>query len=60
VTTIEESKDLDNMKIEEFVGSLLTYEFFLPPVKKAKPSLSMLQKVKVKILLKKNLMMRMI
>jgi hypothetical protein len=48
------------MKIEEFVGSLLTYEFFLPPVKKAKPSLSMLQKVKVKILLKKNLMMRMI
>jgi len=36
VTTIEESKDLDNMKIEELVGSLLTYEFSLPPFKKAK------------------------
>jgi hypothetical protein len=36
VTKIKESKDLDNMKIEELVGSLLTYEFSLPPVKKAK------------------------
>jgi TFIIF-interacting CTD phosphatase-like protein len=36
VTTIEESKDLDNTKIEELVGSLLTYEFSLPPVKKVK------------------------
>jgi hypothetical protein len=36
VTTIEESKDLDNMKIEELIGSLLTYEFSLPPVKIAK------------------------
>jgi hypothetical protein len=36
VTTIEESKDLDNMKIEELVGSLLTYELSLPPIKKAK------------------------
>jgi hypothetical protein len=25
VTTIEESKDLDNMKIEELVGSIQTY-----------------------------------
>jgi hypothetical protein len=36
VTTIEESKDLNEMKIEEFVGSLQTYEYSLPPVKKAK------------------------
>jgi hypothetical protein len=36
VTTIEESKDLDEMKIEELVGSLQTYEYSLPPVKMAK------------------------
>jgi hypothetical protein len=36
VTTIEESKDLEQMKIEELVGSLQTYELSLPPVKKLK------------------------
>jgi hypothetical protein len=36
VTTIEESKDLEEMKIEELLGSLQTYEYSLPPVKKAK------------------------
>jgi len=36
VTSIEESKDLDEMKVEELVGSLLTYELTLPPVKKNK------------------------
>jgi hypothetical protein len=36
VTTIEESNDLESMKIEEFVGSLQTYEYSLPPVRKAK------------------------
>jgi len=36
VTTIEERKDVDNMKIEELVGSLLTYKLSLPPVKKTK------------------------
>jgi hypothetical protein len=36
VTTIEESKDIEEMKIEELVGSLQTYELSLPPVKKLK------------------------
>jgi len=36
VTVIEESKDLEEMKIEELVGSLQTYELSLPPVKKLK------------------------
>jgi hypothetical protein len=36
VTSIEESKDLEEMKIEELVGSLQTYELSLPPVKKLK------------------------
>jgi hypothetical protein len=36
VTTIEESKDIEEMKIEELVGSLQTYELSLPPVKNLK------------------------
>jgi hypothetical protein len=36
VTTIEESKDLEELKIEELVGSLQTYKLSLPPVKKLK------------------------
>jgi hypothetical protein len=36
VTTIKESKDLEEMKIEELVGSLQTYELSLLPVKKVK------------------------
>jgi hypothetical protein len=36
VTSIEESKDLDSVKIEKLVGSLQTYEYSLPSIKKAK------------------------
>jgi hypothetical protein len=36
VTTIEESKDLEEMKIEELVGSFQTYELSLPLVNKVK------------------------
>jgi hypothetical protein len=36
VTSIEESNDVDSMKIEELVGSFQTYEYSLPLVKKAK------------------------
>jgi len=36
VTTIEENKDLEEMKIEELMGSLQTFELSLPPVKKVK------------------------
>jgi len=36
VTTIEESKDLEETKIEELMGSLQTYKLSLPPVKKVK------------------------
>jgi uncharacterized coiled-coil DUF342 family protein len=30
VTTIDKSKDLESMKVEELVGSLQTYEYSLP------------------------------
>jgi RNA-binding protein YhbY len=36
VTTIEESNDLEEMKIDELVGSLQIYQLSLPPVKKVK------------------------
>jgi hypothetical protein len=36
VTTIEENNDLDNMRIKELFGSLQTYEFSLPPLRKTK------------------------
>lgn len=36
VTTIEESIDLDNMRIEELLGSLQTYEYSFPQQNKNK------------------------
>ena len=36
VITIEESKDLDDIKVQELIGSLQTYELSLPSQKKSK------------------------
>ena len=36
VTTIEERKDLDEIKIQELIGSLQTYELSLPSKRKSK------------------------
>ena len=36
VTAIEESKDLDEIKIQELIGSLQTYELGLPSHKPSK------------------------
>ena len=36
VTAIEESKDLDDIKVQELVGSLQTYEILLPNQRKSK------------------------
>ena len=36
VTAIEESKDLDDVKVQELIGSLQTYEFSLPNQRKRK------------------------
>jgi hypothetical protein len=49
VTIIEESKDLEEMKIEEFVGSFQTYELSLPPVKNLKTIALKVSKKKVEV-----------
>jgi hypothetical protein len=49
VTTIEESKDLEEMKIKELVGSLQTYEYSLPLVKKEKTIALTLSKKKTSV-----------
>ena len=35
VTTVEESKDLDEIKVQELIGSLQTYELSLPNQRRA-------------------------
>ena len=37
MTAIEESKDLNEIKVQELIGSLQTYEFSLPNQRKSKP-----------------------
>jgi hypothetical protein len=49
VTTIKESKDLEEMKIEELVGSLQTYELSLSPVKNVKTIFLKASKKKVRV-----------
>jgi hypothetical protein len=49
VTTIEESKDLEEMKIEELVGSLQTYELSQHPIKKVKTIALKASKKKAKV-----------
>ena len=36
ITAIEESKDLDEIKVQELIGSLQTYELSLPSQRKCK------------------------
>ena len=36
MTTIEESKDLNEIKVQELIGSLQTYELTLPSQRKSK------------------------
>jgi hypothetical protein len=50
VTTIEESKDLESMKIEELVVSLQTYEYSLPSFKKANAIALKASKKKTRVL----------
>jgi hypothetical protein len=49
VTTIEESKDSEEMKIGELVGSLQTYELSLPPIKKVNTIAFKASKKKAKV-----------
>jgi ribosomal protein L12E/L44/L45/RPP1/RPP2 len=54
VTTFEESKDLEEINIEELVGSLQTYGLSLPPAKKVKTIGLKASKKKTKVSSKKD------
>ena len=50
VTAIKESKDIDSMRVDEFVGSIQTYEMALPSSQKPKNFTFRLLRMKRKIL----------
>ena len=58
VTTIEESKDLDEIKVQELIGSFQTYELSLPSQRKSKSlALKTINERKLKLKIPRKRMM---